>query len=520
MDEATASGSANAPPPASGRPVRGAIVRVLEALRSRVGIPWLLTFGFVVLVVIGLTTVLLVVRTQQAAEAANHSLEVENAISTVQLLLRRSESGQRGFLLTGETRYREMYDRSINDILPAVETMRALVADNPDQQAALDRIDELLVQKVEELRETVDLYAAGRTDDAIAIVRSDRGEIINEALAPTLAAMKAEERRLTGVRTAELRRTSVQLLVIGLAGLVLIVLLAVAAVLEARHQQRALRQAGDLLARTNANLERMVAERTADLTEANDEIQRFAYIVSHDLRAPLVNIMGFTSELEALRGDLVARLDRARGDDGEGEAADDALVGEIDEALRFIKASIARMDRLINAILKISREGRREFRAEPVDMAALIGSIGTTPEHQLQETGTRVTIGPLPRQLTDRLAVEQVFTNLVDNAIKYLRPGVPGAIAITCTAGPGRNVYLVEDNGRGIAEQDRDRVFELFRRAGVQDRPGEGIGLAHVRTLVRRLGGSITVESSPGSGSRFRVTLPTAWTAASKDTRP
>ena len=115
----------------------------------------------------------------------------------------------------------------------------------------------------------------------------------------------------------------------------------------------------------------------------------------------------------------------------------------------------------------------------------------------------------LPEIVADRLAVEQIFGNLIDNALKYLSPERPGRIEISADAASGGRVrFHVRDNGRGIAPQDHARVFELFRRSGVQDRPGEGIGLAHVKALVRSLGGRIEVSSELGEGTTFTVTLP------------
>ena len=162
----------------------------------------------------------------------------------------------------------------------------------------------------------------------------------------------------------------------------------------------------------------------AELLESNEEIQRFAYIVSHDLRAPLVNIMGFTSELEALRDDLFARLRelRAAALDQKGDA-DETLAADFSEALGFIKASIAKMDRLINAILKLSREGGRTFKPERVEMRALLNGIAASLAHQADATGATVEVGDLPSLVSDRLALEQMFSNLLDNALKYLRPG-------------------------------------------------------------------------------------------------
>jgi signal transduction histidine kinase len=267
-------------------------------------------------------------------------------------------------------------------------------------------------------------------------------------------------------------------------------------------------QVGAELAQASINLR----EREAELRDANDELQRFAYIVSHDLRSPLVNIMGFTTELEALRSDLFERLGALRkaADDSAG-AKDDELGRDFDEAIGFIKASIGKMDRLIGAILQLSREGRRAFNPERIDMDGLLAGIKASLSHQAAEADATVTVEKLPPALSDRLALEQIFSNLVDNALKYLRNGVPGRIEVTGRTTVGSVVYEVRDNGRGIDARDRDRVFDLFRRSGAQDRPGEGIGLAHVRALVRRLGGTIGLTSEPGQGSTFTVTLPRRW---------
>jgi signal transduction histidine kinase len=257
----------------------------------------------------------------------------------------------------------------------------------------------------------------------------------------------------------------------------------------------------------NAELEQRVLRRTVALTRSNEEIQRFAYIVSHDLRAPLVNIMGFTSEMEVATKTLGRYFQdedpQIRGD------AKIAATQDLPEAAKFIRSSTGKMDRLINAILKLSREGRRELVAERVDLNQLFQTLADSLKHQIAETRTTLDIAPkLPVLATDRLAVEQVFGNLFDNALKYLQPGRDGHISVHAENARAAVIISIKDNGRGIAENDHDRVFELFRRAGRQDKPGEGIGLAHVRALVRRMGGDITLVSQLGVGSEFRVLLP------------
>lgn len=249
----------------------------------------------------------------------------------------------------------------------------------------------------------------------------------------------------------------------------------------------------------NQHLEERVAARTAALRESNEEIQRFAYIVGHDLRSPLVNITGFTSELEELRPTLFA--------EGSNDPPTPAR-RDFDEAVGFIRSSTDKMDRLINAILGLSREGRRSFQPETIDMTALLREIRDGVAHRLQTAGATMTIEPLPAVRTDRIAAEQIFSNLVDNAVKYLRKDVVGEIVVSGQRIGDRCRFRVADNGRGIDMKDEARVFELFRRAGPQDQPGEGIGLAHVRAVLRRLGGTIVLESNLGQGSTFTVELP------------
>jgi signal transduction histidine kinase len=128
--------------------------------------------------------------------------------------------------------------------------------------------------------------------------------------------------------------------------------------------------------------------------------------------------------------------------------------------------------------------------------------------HQADAAGAEFVLGALPVITADRLAVEQVFSNLVENALKYRAAGRALRVRLEGKREGRLARFDVSDNGRGIAERDRERVFELFRRAGVQDTAGEGIGLAHVRALLRRMGGSIDCESTLDAGSTFIVRLP------------
>jgi len=256
--------------------------------------------------------------------------------------------------------------------------------------------------------------------------------------------------------------------------------------------------------------EEQLQRYSAELAQSNEELKRFTYTISHDLRAPLVNLKGFSGELtcalEVLRSalhDILPQLDEEHR-----SAVIGALLADVPEALGFIDASVSRMDHYINALLKLSRLGRRELVLERVDVEALAKTTVETLEYQIEQRRARVTIRPLPEMVADRTSMEQIMSNLLNNAVIYLEPKRAGEIEISGECNAEETLLRVRDNGRGIAPEDMDKVFAPFRRAGKQDVPGEGMGLAYVQTLVRRHGGRIWCESEAGIGTTFTFTIP------------
>jgi signal transduction histidine kinase len=470
--------------------------------------PLLLALGFIIVLLISAASIWLVNRSNDDAEAVIHTLDVQNSISLILLNLRRAESAQRGYVITGQTQYRDEYVQAAANTGPAVETAKKVIENSPALQATFSDVPELVHEKLADMARVISLYDAGKIDEARAVVRIGEGRNLMEAIRQTIVTMYNDERRQLDRRRGESGSTNLYLLAVSLLGSALVLLIGGLSVYLVQRATRQRDRALQELLVTNDNLEAMIAERTTDLREANDEIQRFAYIVSHDLRSPLVNIMGFTTEIEALKKDILEQLAALRKDDTDAIQKDIELSRDFDESLGFIKSSIGKMDRLINSILRLSREGRREFKAEYISMDDLVKSIADSVAHQAAEKDITLLIDTLPPIKSDRLALEQVFSNLVDNAMKYTQPGRPGRVQIRGRTEQAHVVYEIEDNGRGIAAEDHQRIFDLFRRAGQQDQPGEGIGLAHVRALVRRLGGYMTLKSALGEGTTFIVKLP------------
>lgn len=486
----------------------------------------LLAAGLVVLVAISVASIMVVDRAREDSSLVVHTVEVENQLSTVLLEIRRAESAIRGYMLISEPSLLTQHETAVIASRIAVNRLLALISDNPVQIANGNELKAAVDKRLGEFDGEIERLKRGDRQGSIDLLRAAGAAATTQRIADISTAMRREEDRLFAERTISADRSQSLASFITITGSGLVVALAGLSIFLVRRSTRARDEAEELLRDTNLNLEATVNERTADLREANEEIQRFAYIVSHDLRSPLVNIMGFTSELEELRGDIFRRistLSRAALPDASLsenvtdsaepilEGPDSKLSDEFNEALNFIKSSIAKMDRLISAILNLTREGRREFQPEKIDVRELIEGIASTVAHQAAEAEAQIRIQPLPDIVSDRLALEQIFSNLIDNALKYLKDGVPGDISITGRTKLGFAIYEIADNGRGIDPKDHQRIFDLFRRAGTQDRPGQGIGLAHVRALVRRLGGTMSVTSQLHVGSTFVITLPTNW---------
>jgi len=257
-------------------------------------------------------------------------------------------------------------------------------------------------------------------------------------------------------------------------------------------------------------LEVRVKERTAELQALNEELKTFTYMISHDLRAPLVNIKGFAGELGFALETVhtIVKTILPHLDNEQRQELATAFEKDIPEALGFINSSVNRMNDFINAILKLSRLGRRELSLEPLDTQVLVRTTLETLAHQIEQRQVKVTVKPLPHVVADRTSMEQIFSNILINAVSYLDPDRPGEVEITGEWQDKETVFHIRDNGRGIASEDLPKVFELFRRVGNQDVPGEGMGLAYVRALLRRCGGRIWCDSQPGVGSTFSFTIP------------
>ena len=478
----------------------------------------LLIVGFLALAGILGTTIWLVERSQVYFDEVVEARDARTTTVDLRTALQDAETGQRGFIITGEEQYLEPYDAALENIAPRLENLARVLLPYPQAAEPVSTLRDDIAFKLAEMAQTIDLMRAGEREAAAAVVQTDAGKAAMDRSRTFFDALirAADERLTNGVE--DQRAATIALRWVTVIGAFVIFAVVGGAAWTVLTYTREIAAARREIEAAKATLEDRVMERTSDLGRANEEIQRFAYIVTHDLRAPLVNIMGFTSELETNVGILSAYMASA-GDGSAGSASGTApsfeearlaATEDLPEAIGFIRAATRKMDSLINAILKISREGRRQLKPESLDLPEVIGASADAIHHQVADNGGAINADiAVDRLVTDRLSLEQVMGNLLDNAVKYRHAERPLDVTITASHVPGNRVKIaVKDNGRGIASSDHERVFELFRRSGVQSQPGEGVGLAHVRTLVRSLGGDITLVSELGVGTTFTIDLP------------
>lgn len=241
------------------------------------------------------------------------------------------------------------------------------------------------------------------------------------------------------------------------------------------------------------------------LQSKNEELQSIVYVASHDLKSPLVNISGFGTLLlqhcEQLNADLP--------DIGTGTAVKQLIDDEISEDVEFILESADKMNALIDGLLEVSRAGMVALQMRPLDMNAVIHTIIKNISFKIQQMGAQITVDRLEPCLGDLEQISRVFTNLIENALKYADPSRQARIHVSCTVDSSEIVYCVEDNGIGIDPDYHEKIFEIFHRLNPHHpMGGEGLGLTIIRRILDRHNGRIWVESTPGKGSRFFVALP------------
>ena len=256
---------------------------------------------------------------------------------------------------------------------------------------------------------------------------------------------------------------------------------------------------------------RQLEAKNDELKEINKELEDFTYIVSHDIRSPLVNILGFSEEIKLSAENITKLVESEKISAAAKEKLKKILDNEIVESLSFINKSVRSLDHLTSTILDFLRNDKSLTKIEYIETEKMVQNVLARYQHQIKTRGINVKVGHLPGVNADLISIQEVFSNIIDNAIKYMRPDVPGEITIRAKYVPAEayTFFCIWDNGTGIHKDVKNKVFQIMRRATLDKSiPGHGMGMPFVRSIIKKHKGKVYFKSIPGKGTTFYFYIP------------
>ncbi len=454
--------------------------------------------ALIILICIGALSFWSEVRNEDDREWVTHTLLVVEKLQAVRIDITQAETGQRGYLLSGQERYLELYRAGDEKLGQDTKALWDLTADNQGEREALHRLESLIADRLTELADGIEARKkSGLPAGLEAVSHGDNGELWIERIAAHIAEMRQTEAQLLSTRMEAARVSTRRMKVVIACGssLAILILLVKGFVIHRETSRRNL--AEQSLKRANEKLER----RTAELSETNIELESFAYSVAHGLRAPLRHIAGYSG---VLTQDFGSRLDT------EGLRC----LGKITDCAR-------QMGHLVDDLLGLSQIGRQKICFRDTALSSLVAQ---AVEDIAPEVAGRVVewqIADLFHAKCDPGLMNQVFTNLLSNAVKYTRRREHAVIQVGQTTQNDERVVFVRDNGVGFEMQYADKLFGVFQRLHkARDFEGTGVGLAIVQRIIRKHGGRIWAEAELGQGAAFYFTLGTPEEKPSEQPEP
>jgi signal transduction histidine kinase len=469
----------------------------------------------------------------EAARTRRWAVHTKEVIATTEEVYRRLLEGYAGIRIlvaAANPTASQPFRRALEQMPAKIEGLRKLVSDNQSQGPRIAQLNDQSQTLLDWIALEERLTTSGQRGEALD--RLDEGARLLEAVRATTDQILGEEARLDSQRMERMSRSTarqVWTLVgggVALLGTTLVLALVFLngvidrlAILRDNACQFAEGKALEppLAGRDEiAVVDHAFHEMADRLNQQKQENEMFVYSVSHDLRSPLINLQGFSEELSRSYRELESLFRRDDVPPSVRHAGQNIISDNIEESIGYIQTAVGRLARIIDALLRLSRAGRVEYQLQTLDVAPIIHKIVSALHDTITDRKAEIKIGELPPAWGDPTVVEQIFANLIGNAVNYLDPRRPGKIEIGGITGPvgnrmrGLQVYYVKDNGLGIPEAYHQRVFTPFSRLQANVQQGEGIGLAVVRRMVQRHGGKIWLESTAGVGTTFFVALPSA----------
>jgi signal transduction histidine kinase len=463
---------------------------LMPAFAPRVPVPSLAATGIVsTLLALTLTTIISLSSMsefKQRAAIVVHTNDVISRIDDISALMTGAQSAVRGYVITGNDSFLVPYYEALHALPLRLAELDELLASKParllDMATLAALANESLVigtQVMHTRRVNVD------ADAGMALVIGGAGDQIQNQIRAQSHRMIAAEQTLLAEREIEAADSALRAsLLIGLGALIG-ALTSGGAFLLLRIENRKRRLVDQALLEANNTL----LQRAAQLEATNKELESFSYSVSHDLRIPLRAVSGYARMFEEDYGDRV---------DSEGL-----------RLLAVIRDNSKRMGDLIDDLLAFSRFGRQAMQQERIDMRALVDTAVRLVRRDEDYPQAQIEIGNLPRCVGDPALLQQVWVNLLSNALKYSATRAQPVIRITGVAGATETVYTLADNGVGFDMQYYGKLFGVFQRLHSADEfPGTGVGLAIAQRIVTRHGGRIWAEAVPDQGATFYFALP------------
>ncbi len=253
--------------------------------------------------------------------------------------------------------------------------------------------------------------------------------------------------------------------------------------------------------------EKALKRLNESLEAKTEELQQILYITTHDLRSPLVNIQGFSKELLASTNELSCILSQESVPETLKAQCSEILEEELPESIHYITTSISKMDKLLKGLLQISRLGRQDPRAELLSMNILLQQVIDSFKYEIHKNMIECIVRDLPRCYADKDQVNQLFANLIGNAIKFMSPDRKGYITISGEESKEYAIYRVSDNGIGIEDIHQKKIFEMFYKLN-PEKPGSGLGMNIVKQIIEKNHGKISVDSHIDQGTEITIKLP------------
>lgn len=461
---------------------------------------------FAALLIVGLNTWFAVssIRSLLNSEAwLSHTWQVLGQNERIVSLLTNAESSTRGYLITGNESLLNVL-HSVEASLPReLQHLQDLTADNPRERVNVTNVHDFAMRRMTLLQTVIQARRSGGFTVASDLASNGGGAQEMEKLRGATTRIDAEEHRLLGERGTTARKNGRRSLFA--AGLACVLdLLMIAFVTFYFVEERTLRLASEDYAERlasateaaersagevrmlNAELELRVLDRTAELEATNRELEAFSYSVSHDLRAPLRTIDGFS---------LALQEDYAEAVDATGR-----------DYINRVRTGVQRMGQLIDSLLQLSRITRAEVTREPVDVAHVAEIVAANLQEENRDRSIHFHVSPGPPANADPKLVQVALENLLGNAVKFT--GRKEVAEIQFGWDEAASAWRVHDNGAGFDMHYADKLFNAFNRLhGDRDFKGSGIGLATVARVVRRHGGRIWADSVVDHGATFWFTL-------------